>query len=120
HVMVRQPIAVIRAEVLEDLPQIEQSTQAALRFGSPDVDFDPSYGVRQLGDIGWTSVSSAKSNPYTGLVVIHGLADLLVDWSTTEPDEVRNGDDDSSVAYSDTVISQALSALESVVVSARE
>lgn len=46
-----------------------------------DLTQDPMFGVDQLGDIAWTSTSTAKSNPAAALISTHALNDLLWRWS---------------------------------------
>lgn len=49
-----------------------------------DLDTDPAYGIEQLVTIGWTSISTAKSNPGPGLLAIWNLRDLLARWLHTD------------------------------------
>lgn len=42
---------------------------------------DPMFGIDQLGDIAWTSTSTAKSNPAAALISTHALNDLLWRWT---------------------------------------
>ena len=87
-----------------------------------DIAGDPSYGIEQIHTIGWTSISSAKSNPDPGLFAIRTLRDLLVRWGAEE--------DDSSplppsprilrVVYVDDTVARLFDALESLAVAASE
>ena len=49
-----------------------------------DLDTDPAFGIEQLVTIGWTSISTAKSNPDPGLLTIWNLRDLLARWLQTD------------------------------------
>lgn len=39
---------------------------------------DPGLGISQITTMGWTAISSAKSNPHAGMAAIRALRDLLV------------------------------------------
>ncbi len=82
-----------------------------------DLDRDPAFGIEQLAIIGWTSVSTARSNPHPGILVCHALRDILARWS----EQGASPEDRSSpVVYDDHVPSAALSTLESLTVVASE
>ncbi len=80
---------------------------------------DPTFGLDQLGNVGWTSVSTAKSNPAAGLIAIHALNDLLFRWGAEEHLEVP-GDPDSQIVYRDTLTDHIACAYEGLMVVASE
>lgn len=80
---------------------------------------DPMYGVDQLGNIAWTSVSTAKSNPAAGLVAIHALNDLLYRWAH-EGALVCPGPEQARVFCRDTLMDHLACAYESLMVVASE
>ena len=89
-----------------------------------DLDSDPAYGVEQLATIGWTSISTAKSNPSPGLLTIWNLRDLLTRWLQTDAAFGAGADTDAdpaaAVVYSDDLPEQLMQAFESLAVVASE
>lgn len=70
---------------IHDAPElsdgVRREVREALHIGRRrELTRDPAFGIDQLSNIGWTSVSTAKSNPAAGLVAIHALNDLLYRW----------------------------------------
>jgi uncharacterized membrane protein len=89
-----------------------------------DLDSDPAFGIEQLAMIGWTSISTAKSNPSPGLLTILNLRDLLARWVQSD-DCIDPGHDGGKnprapVVYSDNVPEALLRAFESLAVVASE
>lgn len=83
-----------------------------------DIAHDPAYGIGQLGRIGWSSISSAKSSPGPGLHVIRSLRDLMSRWAE---ESVADGPVDTlPVVYDDTVHPEVLDAFESLAVASAE
>ena len=82
-----------------------------------DLDSDPAYGIEQLAVIGWTSVSTAKSNPSQGVLVLHSLRDILACWSAAQPKtkSTVSGQAILPVVYSD-VFTKLLNAFETLAV----
>jgi uncharacterized membrane protein len=85
-----------------------------------DLDDDPAFGIKQLADIGWTSVSTAKSNPAPGLLVIHSLRDLMARWSSDERPTNRDKTVPVVVVYRDDVLTELFNAFEILAVVASE
>lgn len=82
-----------------------------------DLDQDPALGIQQLATIGWTSVSTAHSNPQPGILVCQALRDIIARWS--EPGE-SSEDRSSPVIYDDRVPGAAIATLESLTVVSSE
>jgi uncharacterized membrane protein len=87
-----------------------------------DLQIDSGYGIEQLTMIGWTSVSTSKSNPSPGLAALHVLRDLLARW-TAQPG--RNPSAAPAlqavpVVYRDRVVECVFDAFESFAVAASE
>ena len=91
---------------------------SALSFDdSRDLEQDPAYGITQLSDIAWTSVSTAKSNPDPALAAIESLRDILSRWAAAG--EVAENPS-SPVVVADAAPRLAIDALEGVIVAASE
>lgn len=89
-----------------------------------DLDTDPAFGIEQLVTIGWTSISTAKSNPDPGLLTIWNLRDLLARWLQTDgafgSAVDAAADPNSPVVYIDNLPNQVMGGLESLAVVASE
>ena len=82
-----------------------------------DFERDPAFGIAQLAIIGWTSVSTARSNPNPGVLVCHALRDVLARWlEQGEAPEDRS----SRIVYADRVTDAVISTFESLAVVASE
>ncbi|MGQ0561981.1 MAG: DUF2254 family protein, partial [Gemmatimonadota bacterium] len=69
-------IAVVRAATRENAERMADVVERAVRLERQrDVATDPAYGIEQLETIAWTSISSSKSNPAPGLLIIRTLRD---------------------------------------------
>jgi uncharacterized membrane protein len=121
YVAFRDVLAEVRAESHGDTRELANAVRDAISLGRQrDLTLDPSYGIEQLETIAWTSISSSKSNPAPGLLIIRSLRDLLARWSIEPPsDIVRNGQP-SPVVYHDDVFARLMNALESLAVVSTE
>ncbi|TPG48032.1 DUF2254 family protein [Sphingomonas glacialis] len=84
-----------------------------------DLGCDAAYGVNQLAIIGWTSTSTAKSNPSAAKAACHALFELLWQWAMTDR-LVPKRDSKSRIFYRDTVASDLFDGFESLIVAASE
>ena len=48
---------------------------------------DPGDAIEQLEMIAWTSVSTAKSNPYPGILIVRTIRNLLSVWDDKKMDQ---------------------------------
>lgn len=95
-----------------------------------DIAVDPGSGIADLTTIGWTSISSAQSNPASGLEAVRSLRDLLAVWGDemrAEEEKAEAGDDHGAAAaetlpvvYPDTVIRDLFGAFETLAVASSE
>jgi uncharacterized membrane protein len=87
-----------------------------------DLASDPGYGIEQLAVIAWTSISTAKSDPSPGLLVIRSLRDLLSRWSIDPPERPADAPRPEPVplVYEDDVLRQVMDSLETLTVVASE
>ena len=79
---------------------------------------DPAYGVEQLEMIAWTSISTAKSNPAPGLLIIQSLRDISARWSVEDNEAPKQ--EPFSVVYTDNVFPRLMDAFETLAVVSSE
>lgn len=123
YVAFRDIIAEIRIESGQDTADLEKTIRAALVIETQrDLHTDPAYGIEQLATIGWTAVSTAKSDPQPGQLACWNLRDILARWSDGERIERNEYADQppSPVVYFDNVLESLIRALESLAVVASE
>lgn len=118
-------IAEIRAPRYRDDSPLKPVIRKAITLEEQrDLDADPAYGIEQLATIGWTSISTAKSDPGPGSLTIWNLRDLLARWLETDAafgaDADMDADPEASVTYFDNLPKQLLRAFESLAVVASE
>ncbi|MGI9088841.1 MAG: DUF2254 family protein [Chthoniobacterales bacterium] len=112
-------IAEIRAASPPDLAAVTELVRKGICLEEQrDLETDPAYGIEQLTIIGWTAISTAKSNPAPGLLVIQSLRALLARWSAEQAEEEAEEASASKipVVYTDNVFPQLLDAFESLAV----
>ena len=125
YVAFGDPIAEIRMVRRIDGSSLESAIRMAVVLEEQrDLDTDPAFGVEQLVTIGWTSISTAKSNPDPGLLAIWNLRDFLARWVQTDAafgvDEEATADPASAVVYADNLAEQLMRGFESLAVVASE
>ncbi len=108
-------VADIKARTVEETKKLEEAVQAAVHFESQrDIMCDPAYGVEQLEMIAWTSISTAKSNPASGLLIIQSLRDISARWSVEDNEAPKQ--EPFSVVYTDNVFPRLMDAFETLAV----
>ncbi len=119
HVAFRDPLADLRCDGdLTDASALSKAVVAAITLDNArDFERDPAFGIAQLAIIGWTSVSTARSNPNPGILVCHALRDVLARW--LEQGEAPE-DRCSRIVYADRVTDAVISTFESLAVVASE
>jgi hypothetical protein len=86
-----------------------------------DLDTDPSFGIQQLAMIGWTTTSTAKSNPEPGQLACWKLCDIVAHMIELDGEETDgSAEDPLPIVYTDAVLERAINAFESLVVVASE
>ena len=108
-------------------PDAAESVVAALEEAvvvgpQRDITTDPEYGIQQLTNIAWSSISSAKSDISPGLLTIFSLRDILARWAE-EAEEMEDDRDDEEVlpvVYPDNAFKQLFDALEALAVVSSE
>jgi hypothetical protein len=112
-------LALIWSASTHSSDELADQIRGAIRIEQQrDLDKDPAFGIKQLLDIGWTTVSTAKSNPAPGLLVIHSLRDIMARWSA----EPRSPGEQEllPVVYNDDVFGRIFDAYEVLNVVASE
>jgi uncharacterized membrane protein len=119
YVACRDLLAELRCgDPLADTQSVENSVIAAIILENErDLECDPDLGIAQLAIIGWTSVSTARSNPNPGILVCHALRDILARWleQGAPPEDLS-----SRIVYEDRVPGAVIATLESLSVAASE
>ncbi len=119
HVAFGDPLADLRCDGdRADIDALSKATVEAITLeNARDFERDPAFGIAQLAIIGWTSVSTALSNPNPGILVCHALRDILARWlEQGEAPEDRS----SRIVYADRVTDAVIATLESLAVVASE
>ncbi len=121
HVAYHDPLAELRYSgrlTDADADALGKAVVAAVKLeNARDFKRDPAFGIAELAIIGWTSVSTARSNPNPGILVCHAIRDILARWSEQGPSPE---DRSSRIVYADRVPDAAISTLESLAVVASE
>ena len=112
-------IAHVKAESSDQAEKIGHLLLSAIMLERQrNIAVDPSYGIQQLEMIAWTSISTSKSDPSPGLLVIRSLRDVLARWSERG---VSDGDEKPiSIVYHDNVFEQLMSTLETLAICSSE
>lgn len=77
-----------------------------------DAETDAAYNVEHLEMVGWSSVSTAQSNPEVGMLSLHGLRELMV--RLFEEERERDTGDPLPVVYPDDVVDKGVDAIEAL------
>lgn len=129
YVCYRDVVAEVRAQTAVDADALGVAVLHALDLERQrNSHLDPGYGVTQLSTIGWTSISSAKSNPSPALASLRNLRDLLARWSAESASDAAADAEAHAdgtlapvpVVYEDTALAGVLDAFESLAVAAAE
>jgi uncharacterized membrane protein len=125
YVAFGDPVAEIRTARASIAPSLKVIIEEAVILEEQrDLDTDPTFGIEQLVTIGWTSISTAKSNPDPGVLTIWNLRDLLARWLAVDPAfgvaMPIISCPGASVVYVDNLPERLMQAFESLVVVASE
>lgn len=102
---------------------VDDGLAAVIRSALPveekrDIGVDAAWGVDHLGSIGWTAISSVKSDPALAALAIHMLKDLLDRWAGGRAVPPRPAG--AGVVYPDRIMDLLLDQIENLVVSTAE
>jgi uncharacterized membrane protein len=119
HVCYGDPVASVRDGDMDRAEAIASRVAAALTISAQrDLAHDPTTGIDELGNIAWTSASTAKQNPEVARQALHALGDVAVRWLAEDPAD-RRGDPDPeplAVVYRDDDLDRLLAILYSMLV----
>lgn len=119
YVVHGQLLAEVVAQRAEDAKAVATMLEdAILRETKRDITLDPLDAIEELETIGWTSVSTAQSDPDAGILTVFALRDILARWSKPREDVPRESE--LPVVYADNVMTKLLNAFESLAVVASE
>lgn len=85
-----------------------------------DLGTDPGFGIEQMANIAWTTVSTSKQNPEPGKLVCRALRDLAAYWYGDGGGNVERAGADRLIVCPDRVPSDLIRAFETLVVVASE
>lgn len=121
HLAYDDVIATVRDDDESDAKWLADEVRAAVLIGKePDLDNDPTTGIDELGNIAWTSASSAKHNPEIARQALHAIRDLAARWVGDEPDGREPDEPRLAVVYPDDDVNHLLDVLYAVLVAAHE
>jgi uncharacterized membrane protein len=123
NVAFQTPVAEIKTDAAEEVEKISEAIHRAVRLERQrDILVDPAYGIEQLEMIGWTSISTAKSNPAPGLLTIYSLRDIYGRWFVREEEAGAAEEKEAALAvvYKDNTPAELLNAFETLAVVSSE
>ena len=69
---------------------VERAVLRAVRLAHQrDISVDAAFAIQQIETIGWTAISSAKSNPLPGFVAMRAVRELIARWSRDQLETER-------------------------------
>lgn len=108
-------IAEIRAVRTAHLETLEDLVRRAVHLDRMrDLERDPAFGIEQLTNIAWTSMSTSKQNPHPGLLIIRSLRDLMARW--TVPAAGESYAETIPLVYPDDLLDELMDAFETLAV----
>ncbi len=110
------PLAHVHTDDPEAARRISDAIEDAIRRErSRSIDHvDPSYGVQQLENLGWTSTSSAQQNPHAARLIVAQLRDVLARATLEPPGQERGPQTD--IVYEDDFPGILMDTVESLAV----
>lgn len=121
YVALGDAIARVRAGTDEEARRLADIASGSFTLDRvADIDVDPGYAVRELVDVAWTSVSTARHHPSPGMLTVHALRDLLNRWMQDERLDAEGGEGTLPVVYNDDVLAGVIDAFTHLAVVASE
>ncbi len=114
----KQEIAFVTSEDSADGENVGNVVCKSITISeNSDIGSDPYGGIVQIETIGWTSISTAKSNPAPGIIAIRILSNLLLRWSYLNCEPDRNI---YPIVYKDNVMARLMDTFTTLTVAASE
>ncbi|MEG3091319.1 DUF2254 family protein [Sphingomonas sp. PB1R3] len=116
-VTIGDPLAVMSAghDALADMV-----AAAVVLTQKRDIADDAGYSLHHLHTIGWTAISTARSDPAVGAIAIQALHDLIVTWRDDPVRADGGGEGRARLGYDDRLPRQLIDTIESLMVAASE
>lgn len=112
-------LAVVKAATEEDAEKVSRAIPQALTLERQrSLQHDAAYGIEQLEMIGWTSISTANSQPEPGLLVLRYLRNILSQWVAGE--EQESSLPPVPVVYRDNTLDRVMDTIASLAVVSSE
>lgn len=118
YVTFKQEIAFVTSENSADGETVGNVVCKSITISeNGDIGSDPYGGIAQIETIGWTSISTSKSNPAPGLIAIRNLCNLLSRWSYMDCEPDKNI---YPIVYKDNVVPRLMDTFTTLTVAASE
>lgn len=120
YVSIGEDLLEVRGEAAPD-EKIGKKLLSALRLERRrDLGTDPGFGIEQMANIAWTTVSTSKQNPEPGKLVCRALRDLVAYWYGDGGEDIERAGPECRIVVRDRVPSDLIRALETLIVVASE
>lgn len=122
HVAYDGVVATVRDDDEDRARRMAGEVAAALLIsGDRDIDYDATTGIDEIGNIAWTSGSTAKQNPEVARQALQALHDLATRWLVDDPAQGRHtGGHKLAIVYPDNDLDRIFDVFYSLLVSAHE
>jgi len=118
HVTYDSVVATVRDDDEADAESLAEEVRASVVISQRrDLDHDASTGIDDLGNIAWTSGSTAKQNPEVAREALNSLADIAARWLVKEQ---RPAEEPLPIVYADNDLALIFDWFYSLVVAAHE
>lgn len=118
HVIYDSVVATVRDHDEADAESLAEEVRGSIVISQRrDLDHDASAGIVDLGNIAWTSGSTAKQNPEIAREALNSLADIAARWISAEP---RPPGDPLPIVYADNDLALIFDWFSSLVIAAHE
>jgi len=123
HVSYGATLATVRDRDINRAEAIARQVVAALTVSAQrDLAHDPTTGIDQLGNIAWTSGSSAKHNPEIAREALNALEDIAARWLADKPASMPSQDlpEPLAIVYREGDLDRLLDVFYSMLIAAHE
>lgn len=123
HISYGEPVATVRDGHIDRAEAIARHVAAALTVSAQrDLAHDPTTGIDQLGNIAWTSGSTAKHNPEIAREALNALEDIAARWLIDKPESRPTQDPPERLAiiYREDDLDRLLDVFYSMLIAAHE